>query len=125
MDYREKLEAELNFSENDKKVNAVKSAVCNTLIDFCEQEHEFAQAIEQSDKSLIDCCKHCVAGSGSSISDMEVYKKAVEFYFPTATINFSMKINLCGDTGYEPPPIEVTHQEKSSFAVSLDSLLDF
>lgn len=101
---------------------AVASETAKALTEFCGQEQEFEQAVEQSGKTFQDCLDSITAGLGSSCSDLEIYKKAVKFYFPTADISFHISINLCGDTGYEPPPIEVTH---SNLSVSLDSLLDF
>ena len=103
---------------------AVAPAVADALIEFCNQESEFEQAIEQSDKSFQECLDKVCEGMGKSISDLEVYKRAVKFYFPTADIKFSMTIDLCGDTGYEPPPIEV-NKHNNKLSVSLDSLLDF
>lgn len=102
---------------------AVASETAKALTEFCGQEQEFEQAVEQSGKTFQDCLDSITAGLGSSCSDLEIYKKAVKYYFPTADISFHMSINLCGDTGYEPPPTEVTHS--SNLNVSLDSLLDF
>lgn len=95
-----KLQQELKaFQSNDNKAKAVKDAVADALIDFCKQDDEFAQAIVQSDKTLSDCCNAAMKGVGNSISDLEVFKKAVKFYFSTADIQFKMTIDLCGNIG--------------------------
>ncbi len=95
-----KLQKELKaFQSNDNKAKAVKDAVADALIDFCKQDDEFAQAIVQSDKTLSDCCNATMKGVGNSISDLEVFKKAVKFYFSTADIQFKMAIDLCGNIG--------------------------
>lgn len=76
------------------KGNAMKNAVKAALEDFCKQDEEFAQAVAQGGE-FKDCMAAVEKGVGSSISDLEAYKKAVEFYFPGAGINFSMTIDLC------------------------------
>lgn len=91
----EKIQKELKSTSGDQKANAVKKHVADTLIGFCRQDEEFAQAIMQADKTLGDCCKSIMAGCGSSISDLEVYRKAVQFYFPGADIRIDMTIDLC------------------------------
>lgn len=108
---------------NGRYQKAVASATALALKSFCEQEQEFEQAVEQSGKSFQECLDSVVKGVGLSISDTDLFRRAAEFYFPTATISFSMKIDLCGNTGCEQPPVQVT--ESRSFDVSLDSLLDF
>lgn len=63
---------------------------------------------------------------GKSISDIEVFGKAVKFYFSTATVSFIMKINLSGNN--ESPPITMTENQEAKsdvLSVSLDDLLDF
>lgn len=92
-----KLSEELKVFKGDRKEKAVSQSVADTLKMFCEQDDEFAQAIVQSDKTLSDCCAHIMKGVGNSISDIEVYQKAVKFYFSTADIKFQMTIDLCGD----------------------------
>ena len=43
-----------------------------------------------------DCMKAVAKGCGSSISDLDAYKKAVQFYFPGAQIRMTMTIDLIG-----------------------------
>lgn len=86
----------------DQKAKAVLDAVKNALITFCNQEEEFAQAIVESEKTISDCCTEIMKGVGNYISDLEVYKKAVEFYFSGANISFEMKIDLCASVKKEP-----------------------
>lgn len=92
----EKLRTELKAVSGNQKVNAVKKHVADTLIGFCRQDAEFAQAVIQSDKTLGDCCRTIMSGCGNSPSDLEVYQKAVQFYFPGADIRMTMTIDLCG-----------------------------
>ena len=102
---------------------AVASAVAEALTSFCEQEPEFEQAIDQSDKTFQECLDSVAKGVSRSISDIEVYRRAVKFYFSTATVSFHMSIDLCGDNGADKPPITMT--ERKSLSLSLDDLLDF
>ena len=98
----EKLDRELKaFHSSDNKAKAVKDAVADTLKMFCEQDEEFAQAIVQTDKTLSDCCESIMKKVGQSIEDIEVYKRAVNFYFAGAVINFKMTIDLIGSAATE------------------------
>lgn len=106
-----------------------RAVACDTakaLKLFCEQEPEFEQAVEQSGKSFQECLDNVCEKIGSSISDLEVYTKAVKFYFSTAVVHFHMTIDLSGDNGHTEPPITMTQSKpKSSLGLSLDELLDF
>ena len=111
---KEKLEKEM-AEIKDSKAEVVAQPTLNALIEFCRQESEFAQAIIESSKTFSECCKSVVKGVGNAISDLEVYKKAVQFYFEGADIRFEMKIDPCasvtGETG------------KESLAISLMDLI--
>lgn len=127
-----KLDTEFKFKECkslSKKGKAVSSAVLDALKTFCRQNAEFSQAVVQSDKPVKDCIESTVKGSGGSISDIEVYRKAVQFYFPGSDIRFSMTINL-GDNGFsnapgtaDPVPETSAAPAKKGLSLSLDELL--
>lgn len=94
---KEKLEREMNCRNFDRFGNAMKNEVQKTLLEFCRQNGEFAQAVVQGG-SFSECMKavaKCV--HGNSISDMEAYGAAVKFYFPGAGIDVKMSINLCAE----------------------------
>lgn len=76
-------------------VGVMKNAVRDTLISFCEQDEEFAQAVAQASGSFSDCMTKVAANHGKGISDIEAYRRAVTFYFPGADIHFDMRIDLC------------------------------
>ena len=79
----------------DKYGQAMKQAVRDALAEFCRQDAEFAQAVAQGG-SFADCMKAVAAGiKGNAISDMEAYRRAVQFYFNGADIKMTMTINLC------------------------------
>lgn len=94
------------------KADAMKKFVAEALQGFCRQDDEFAQAVVQGG-SFKDCMK-TVAGkvNGNHISDIDAYRAAVGFYFPGATIQFQMAIDLCGsviEAGAESAkPVEQT-----------------
>lgn len=76
--------------------NAVAPYVRDELEVFCKQDSEFAQAVVQTDKKLKDCIESTVKGCRGSVSDLAVYKRAVEFYFPGATVHMILTIDLIG-----------------------------
>ena len=124
MDIEEKLTAELENVILGKKETAVKDAVLKTICKFCEQNAEFKQAIEQSNKSFADCLKATVKNAGTSIEDLEVYKRAVAFYFPGADIKCTMTLDL-GDEGFSNNSETPTGSAGGKLQLDLDSLLDF
>ncbi|MCM1167088.1 MAG: hypothetical protein NC401_13870 [Ruminococcus sp.] len=119
-----KLETEFEDCKSlSQKGKAVSSAVLDALKEFCKQNEEFSRAVVQTDKPLKDCIESTVKGCGSAVSDIEVYRKAVQFYFPGADIKFSMTIDL-GDEGYSNNPVS-DEKKSSGLRLSLDELLDF
>ncbi len=105
---------------------AVAAGTAKALMEFCKQEPEFEQAIEQSGVDFQCCLDKVIKGIGESLSDLEVYTKAVKFYFSTAVVHFHMTIDLSGDNGHTEPPITMTQSKpKSSLSLSLDELLNF
>lgn len=124
MDYKEKITLDLASAKLGKKELAIQNDTIKAVELFCEQHPEFRQAVEQGG-SFADCLKHCVSGSGSSISDLEVFKRAAQFYFPEADVHFHMQIILPGDTPEYVAEIKQENSAKQGLSVELDSLLDF
>lgn len=123
----EKLNIENSKFKGDRCASAMRSAVLAVLINFCEQDAEFAQAIVQNDKTFSDCMKEVAENCGSHISDLDAYKKAVRFYFPGADIKCTMTIDLIGAAAYGEPHITMTSssygkENKSVLEMSLDDL---
>ena len=96
--------------------SAVNSAVSQTLKAFCDQSEEFARAIVESDNTYDDCLKAICKGLGQSISDFDLYTKAVQFWFPGAIVEYKMTIRM---SEYE------LEEPKTDISLSLDSLLDW
>ena len=92
-----------------------------TLLLFCEQESEFAQAVEQSGKTFQQCLDHVIKGivkieNTGSLSDCDAYNRAVRFYFPGAVVHHRFELDLVGNA-----------KESASEAKSFDfmSLMDW
>lgn len=104
----EKLRKEAAAVSGSKE-RAMSEAVRATLENFAGQEEEFAQAIVQGG-SFPDCMKAVAKGVGGHISDLEAYKKAVQFYFPGAEIRMQMTIDMIGAAAAkEPEPYTPKH----------------
>lgn len=90
-----KLDKELKaLKSSDKHIKVMQQPVHDALVTFCRQDSEFAQAVVQGG-SFEDCMKAVAKNCGNALSDLEAYRRAVQFYFPGADIRFQMSINLC------------------------------
>ena len=81
-----------------QKELAMASSVRGALENFCRQDEEFAQAVAQGG-SFAKCMGEVAKGVGNSISDLDAYTRAVQFYFPGAAIRMQMSIDLIGAAG--------------------------
>lgn len=97
-----KLAEEKKAAKYDRYANAMKDAVCEALDGFCKQDEEFAQAVVQGG-SFEDCMKAVASNCGDAISDLEAYRRAVQFYFPGADVKFHMSVNLCASVEDDEP----------------------
>ncbi len=102
----EKLDKEQKAVSGQKE-KVMAGPVLAAIKDFCKQDEEFAQAVVQGG-SFADCMKAVAQGVGSAISDIDAYKKAVQFYFPGAKVQMQLSIDLIGDAAEptEPPKME-------------------
>lgn len=88
-----KLEAEFDKGKYGRASCIMKQSVRNALETFIRQDAEFAQAVVQG--GTFDKCMEAVSQNvGTGISDLDAYKRAVQFYFPGADVEFSMKIRV-------------------------------
>jgi len=121
-----KLRAELDAAKQakDQKAKAVAQAVYDALAGFCEQQEEFAQAVVQSGKTLSDVCAAAMKGVGSSISDLEVYRRAVSVYFPGAVVDCVMTVRMSQheDAPSNPSRKRERADSQTSDVLSLDLL---
>lgn len=91
----QKLDAELKAFNGGQKEKVVSSHVAKVLKQFCKNE-TFAAAVVGNKKTLSDCCKEVMKDVKSSVSDIEVYRRAAGFYFPGAKVAFKMEIDING-----------------------------
>lgn len=89
----ERLEKEYGGATGQKAA-AMKKQVREALESFIRQDDEFAQAVAQGG-SFANCMDTVARGVGSSVSDIEAYRKAVQFYFRGAEIRVVMEIDVC------------------------------
>lgn len=91
-----RLTDELKDVKGDKYVQVTKYAVAEALMDCCNQSEYFAARLLASDKSLTDCLTAICKGIGSSISDADLFRRAVKFYLPEAELHLILQI-ICGE----------------------------
>ncbi|MDE5885133.1 MAG: hypothetical protein K2H29_08695 [Oscillospiraceae bacterium] len=113
-----------NIKGNVQSFIAERTA--QTLLAFCEQESEFAQAIEQSGKSFQDCLDYVIKGmvkigNDGSLSDFDTYSRAAKFYFPGAVVHFRMEIDLIGNADGTVPE----QKEPRTLSAVFDNLMDW
>ena len=113
-----------NIKGNVQSFIAERTA--QTLRQFCEQESEFAQAVEQSGKTFQQCRDYVIEGmvkkvSTGSLSDFDAYSRAAKFYFPGATVHFRMEIDLIGNADAKVP----AQKEPRTLSAIFDSLADW
>ena len=107
-----------------RKEGVMAGAVLAAIKDFCIQDDEFAQAVVQGG-SFADCMKKVADGTGESISDLDAYKKAVQFFFPGAEVKMQLTIDLVGAAGEDAEePKQYANTAEQQKVISLD-LADF
>lgn len=98
--YFEAAKSRLTQEYNDLKnasryIEAVKLPVMQALMQFCEQDNEFAQAVaEPGSKSFAGCLEAVVKGCGNVLSDIEAYRRAASYYFDGAEVEMQMVIHV-------------------------------
>ena len=102
----QKLQKEKKSGNYSRHAGVMKDAVAKALESFCKDDAEFAQAVVQSKGTFADCMQAVAEGCGNCLSDLEAYSRAVRFYFPGATVQFQMRVDLCGSV--DPSPEEDT-----------------
>ena len=120
---KDKAVKKLGEELNDKaakwslKAGAIKTAVHDALVTFCEQNEEFAQAVAQSEKTLWAVCEEAVKNVGQSVSDLEIYRSAVAAYFPGAQVDCVMTVRM---SQHEEPEAQIAGRSEKSDVLSLD-----
>ena len=88
-----KLDEGIKEKITDRYGNVIKTYVHNALAGFCRQNEAFARAVLDGG-TLPECIKHCTEGlhENTGISDIDIYRRAVQFYFPGALVDFHISI---------------------------------
>ena len=104
---KEKLDRECKSVVGNKE-KAMAEAVKTALLNFAEQDSEFAQAIIEKSEGFDKCMQAVAKDCGNCISDIEAYRRAVQFYFSGADISFVMKIDLCASVSGENKSLDIS-----------------
>lgn len=97
-----------------QKETIMANPVLDMVHEFCIQSSAFAKAVAEGG-SFADCMVAVAKGTGNHISDIDAYKKAVQFYMPGAEIAVQMKIQTAANVLQEEP--------SQNILLSLDDLL--
>ena len=89
----EKLEREAKAFQGNKYEAVMKTAVADALESFCWQDEEFAQAVAYCHVRGVRMAV-VAKGCGSSLSDIEAYRRAAAFYFRGAEVRMELRICL-------------------------------
>lgn len=87
-----KINSETKDFSGNQKAKIIHTYVSNALINFCKQNEKFAEVVLKTKRTLSECCKYCLEGVTTSISDIDTYRRAVQFYFPSTEIEMNMTI---------------------------------
>ena len=91
-----KLEDENKAFKGSREARAVRDYILKTLICFADQEPRFAEVVCNTKRTFSECCAAVVHNAGGMISDLDAYRRAVQFYFPNAEVEFIMNVKLTG-----------------------------
>ena len=88
----------IDAGEKEKPKNryaqVLQRPVARALASFIE-DPEFADAVvAKGDTGFSECLEAVTKGIGRSISDIEFYRRAANFYFPGCGVRFKMEIDL-------------------------------
>ena len=100
-----KRQEEDKLFKGGRAAKSVQSYVLMTLLSFVDQEPRFAEVVCNTQRTFSECCAAVVHNAGEVLSDLEAYRRAVQFYFPNAEISFTMGVKLTG-----APPTEAEMQ---------------
>lgn len=78
------------------KEQAMADPVIAALESFCLQSDVFSQAVINGGP-FSSCMKTVAKGTGNSISDLDAYRKDVQFYFPEAKVQMELTIQTADD----------------------------
>lgn len=87
----------MNLSEKytggNRYAKVVAKPVIEALKGFCQQSQEFEKMVAEGG-SLNECLETICKGIKDSCSDIEVYRRAVQFFCKGANVRFKMEIEM-------------------------------
>ena len=119
----EKLTEESKSGKYGPKEAAMKSAVLWQVKGFAQQDEEFAQAIVQGG-TFAECMAAVAKGVGNSLSDLDAYSRAVQFYFPGAEVHMELRVDLAPTAAEDAPQQAETTEPTASHHLRLDDFFD-
>lgn len=105
------------------KEMAVSEAVVEALCDFCRQSDEFAEAVTETGKCLRECLGEIMHDVGQTISDIEVYRRAVAFWMPGYTVQMQMLLVREGERAENPGRPPKPEAKPKRMVLTLEDLL--
>ena len=84
-------------SVTNKAIKIMYNEVVNVLRSFCSQNDKFAEIVYKTKRTFNDCMNEVAKNHGDGISDIDAYRRAVQFYFPNSQIEFLMQMTLTGE----------------------------
>lgn len=85
-----------SYKGSNRHAKVMAESVKEALRVFADQNAEFREAVEQGG-SFSECMEAVAKGAGQSLSDLEAYRRAAQFFFKGAEVVFEMRIKLQGD----------------------------
>lgn len=115
---RERVEKELSEFGGDKYESVMKDAVAETLLELCELNAEFSQAVVQGGDFAGCMAEVKKAVKKGALSDIDAYCAAAAYYFPGCKVRMRLEINMSGDVdedAYGAPQSSGTIIDLASF----------
>lgn len=91
-----KLDEEEKAFVGSGRAKMIFPHVVKTMRGFIEEDDRFAEVFANTVRTVSECCAAVVDKSGDVMSDLEVYRKAAQFYFPNADVEFKMNVRITG-----------------------------
>lgn len=117
----EKIIAGAEEAKVNGKADAIKNAVRDALVQFCRQSEEFSEAVLATGKCMEECLSEISSGIGNSISDFELYRRAVSFWMEGADVFAELRIVL--PEAEKPDVRQSAKPERKVKILSLEDLL--
>lgn len=90
----QKLNEEFKSFKGDMKAKAVSEAVKSTIIGFAKQNDKFAQYVYLTKRTLSDVVYEIMKDVKNSISDIDLYRRAVTNYCPGSEVRMLMEVDM-------------------------------